>query len=210
MKPRKWPRILGLVAIILIEAYAAGAASAYRAESGDGLPFTLVTTLGAAVGFGLALWLVLPLFGPRKVGVAELPTGIQFTISPLIPFVDALGAVRWELGDESPLPRFGGFSRPLVSINGTGVTIWKAAGDAHPLVSIPASAVRSVSCDEQKVQVSRTGLKGTFVCITLDLMIGTTAISLILPACTEVNRTNAAPREIVDAWAALMQGELRS
>jgi hypothetical protein len=145
---------------------------------------------------------------PRRVTVTARPGVTQFTIAPLEPFTTSIAAARWQLGDGTALTKFGSFARPLVAADASGVTIWRAAGDELPLVTVPAASVRSITSEERTIQVSRTGVTNRVFCIVIELMIGRTGVTLILPACTPVNDTNRATRQVVDAWAAQLRGTL--
>jgi hypothetical protein len=205
VKTRKWPSIVGVIVVILLVAFAAGAASA---SQGGGLPPAVVTVLGLAVGIGVVTPLIRRMVLPRRGDVTSKPGVAQFTISPLEPFTTSIAAARQQLGDGGPLPKFGSFARPLVAADHSGITIWKSAGDQLPLVTIPAASVRSILSEQQKIQVSRIGVTSNFFCIIVELMIGSTGVRLVLPACTPVNEINPGTRDLVDAWAAQLRGTL--
>lgn len=205
MKSRKWPKIVGAIVVLLLILYAAGAASAYQGESGDGQPLTLVTTWGVAMASAAITALIVRATRLRKATVTTDSRAVQFTISPLEPFTTSIAAARWQLGDGSPLPKFGSFARPLVATDRAGITIWKSDPRDVPLVTIPAATIRSVSSVEQRIQVSRIGVTSRFLCIIVELMIGRTGVTLVLPACTPTNETTPGTPELVEGWAAQMR-----
>lgn len=206
MKTRRRLNVVGAIAVVLLVVCAVGAASNYRIESDDALPLAVVTAIALVVAPAVIVPLILPLVLPRGATVAPKPGVTQFTIAPLEPFTTSVASARWQLGDGSPLPRFGSFARPLVATDRAGITLWKSVGDELPLVTIPAASIRSIFSEEQKIQVSRVGVTGRFFCIVVELMIGRAGVRLILPACTPVGETNPWTREMVDAWAAQMRG----
>jgi hypothetical protein len=210
VKTRKWPYVVGAIVVLLLFLYAIGAASAYKGESGDGGPLALLTTVGVALVAAAIVALILRARVPSSGKVAAKPGVVQFTISPLEPFTTSIADARWRLGDGSPLPKFGSFARPLISTGSAGITIWRSGRDALPLVTIPAASVQSIASQRRKIQVSRIGVTGSFLCIVVELMIGSTGVTLILPACTPVNETVPGTQASLDAWVAQMRDTLES
>jgi hypothetical protein len=189
--------------VLLITAYAVGAASAYRHQAGDAIPYEFATLLLPVLAAPVLTALYSRARLPAAPPVSNAADVVRFPVLPFEPLLSGLAAVRWQQVDSTPVEPMPPNARPIVVVDHDRFENWADTDEVRPMLSIPTGALGSIRAGVVMVQLSRIPVKDKVRVILVDVAIRREVIELPLPICDATNATRmAAPRAIEStvAW----------
>lgn len=169
----------------------------------NGAPPTGIIT---GLAGGLTIVIALTVFNrsalrKSRAAAARHPGKVTFSILPFVPVRTQITALRRALGEQGSEPRYG-YARPFVVVDADALRLLMNGEESSEFLSIPRSAITSVTGDQLKVGFSRFGT------IAVGIALGSEVLRLDLSPCDPNNVTAKAPAEYFQTLLGQLQADL--